>query len=301
MFWNKMLHKRNKLNKGVNDVTLLDIPEEIVRNKGVKRVTLLDIPEEIVRYIAKYLMMEDVIHLSMTCQILYHMLSGAKYLKFLVRPGQILFECKKINIEIDKSFRPYWSYYLYFDCPPFTSHIFMATISGKILVDEDIEEENGLGKLNILIQLLRPQRGSKESTVIARHQTTKLLNINPERMESMVLFLTIEDTIINMIQPGDYFRFVKHVKVMDFMVQTRGIRNRPTITAQKGDINALTQDSSVTGMLHGKNESFANIIAMFKKQDEIQMLKKPDENSENVMKYENKLIERIPKNVSPRT
>ena len=221
-----MLHKSIKLNEDANRITLLDIPKEIVSNKGVKSVTLLDIPEEIVRYIARDLMIEDFLHLSMTCKILYHMFPKCS------------FEWKKIDIERDIKYPPKWSYHLYFNSPPFTSHIFMATISGKILLDEDMEREIGLGQLNILIQLVRPQHGSKESIVIARHQTTKLLNRNPARMESMVHFLTIEEPIIKMIQPGDHFRFINCVKIKDFRVQIRGIRIGPKITAQKGDINA---------------------------------------------------------------
>ena len=202
-----MLHKGNKL------------------NQDVKRVTLLDIPEEIVRYISGYLMMKDVLHLSITCKMLHHILP--KY----------SFECKKTDIEIDIGYRPNWSYRLYFDSPPFTSHIFMATISGKILLDEDIERNIRLGQ-DILIQLVRPQHGSKESKVIARKQINELRNRNPDRMESMIHFLTIEDPIINMIQPGDHFRFINCVNIKDFRVQTRGIRIGPTVTVQKEDINA---------------------------------------------------------------
>ena len=245
-----MLHKGNKL------------------NQDVKRATLLDIPEEIVRYISGYLMMKDVLHLSMTCKMLHHMLP--KY----------SFECKKTDIEIDIGYRPNWSYRLYFDSPPFTSHIFMATISGKILVDEQMENDDVYlndGKLYISIQLMRPQHGSEESIVIARHQTSKLLYKHPYRTESMVLFLTMEDPIINMIQPGDYFRFIKlHVKIMDFMVQTRGIRFRPKITAQKGDINALMQDSSER--LHTKKGAFDDIIEKFKEQDKREAFKKLNKN-----------------------
>ena len=230
------------------------------------------------KMLSRYLMMKDVLHLSMTCKILYHMLP--KY----------SFECKQTDIQIDIRYRPNWSYRFYFDCPPFTSHIFMATISGTILVDENIERDDvylNCGKLYISIQLLRPQHGSKESIVIARHQTTKLLDRNPDRTESMVLFLTMEDPIINMIQPGDYFRFVKsHVRIMDFMVQTRGKRNRPKITAQKGDINALMQDSSVR--LHINKEAFNNTIEMFKEQDKREAFKKLNKNSG--MKKKNILV-----------
>ena len=158
----KIFHKSNNFDEGANRVTLLDTPTEIVSNKGVKRVTLLDIPEEIVRYIAKYLMIEDVLHLSMTCKILYHMLP--KY----------SFEYKKLDFSSIASC-PSWQDWQklhfnrssYFDSSPLTSHIIMATISGKIWRDSD--------SLNIgpdpyiSIQLIRPQYASKESIVIASH------------------------------------------------------------------------------------------------------------------------------------
>ena len=35
---------------------------------------LLDVPEEILRYISRFLMIEDVIHLSMACKFLFHVL-----------------------------------------------------------------------------------------------------------------------------------------------------------------------------------------------------------------------------------
>ena len=166
-FWNKMFHKSNNLKEGVKRVTLFDVAEEIGRNMSINRGTLLDIPEEIVRYITRYLMMEDVLHLSMTCKIFYHMLP--KY----------SFECKKIDIDIEH--RPNWQYRSYLDTPPFTSHIFMATISGKILVDKDLEWEFGYRTATINIQLIRPRHGSKEFIVIARHQTKKVLNRPPDR------------------------------------------------------------------------------------------------------------------------
>ena len=60
--------------------------------------------------------------------------------------------------------------------------------------------------------------------------------------------------------------------VIDFSVHTRGVCNKSKITAQKGDSNALMADSSVR--LHSKKESFANVIEMFKKQDDKAMRKK---------------------------
>ena len=120
-------------------------------------------------------MIEDVLHLSMACKILYNMFPKCS------------FEWKKKDIERDIRYPPIWGTYLYFNSPPFTSHIFMATISGKILLDEDIERNIRLGQ-DILIQLVRPQHGSKELKVIARQQITELRNRNPDRMESMVHF-----------------------------------------------------------------------------------------------------------------
>ena len=242
-FWKKIFHKCNKL------------------NKSVQRVKLLDIPEEIVRYIARYLMIEDVLHLSMSCKLLYHMLP--KY----------SFEYKKLDLS---SIGSGWSGIKLFHCdsPPITSHIFMATISGRIMVDNNIKPEG-----NIFIQLIRPQYALKESIVIARHH---ILLTDPrwivyeclrsEYTVETVKFLTIEDPIINMIQPGDYLRFTKDVGVIDFSVHTRGVCNKSKITAQKGDSNALMADSSVR--LHSKKESFANVIEMFKKQDDKAMRKK---------------------------
>ena len=232
-FWNKMLHKRNKI------------------NKSAQRVTLLDIPEEIVRYIARYVMIEDVLHLSMTCKILNHMLP--KY----------SFEYKKLDMSSIGSC-PSWTGLSYFDSPPLTSHIFMVTMSGLTWYD--------VGRTKFFIQLIRPQYVSKESIIIASHQCPA--NDLPYRMESMVQFLTMKDPIMNLIQPGDYFRFIKAEPFKDFRVHTRSIRSRPNTTAQKGDCNALTQDNSE--MLHRQKESFANIIEMFKKQDEKEILKKQD-------------------------
>ena len=233
-FWNNMLHKSNKI------------------NKSVERVTLLDIPEEIVRYIARYLMIEDVLHLSMTCKILNHMLP--KY----------SFEYKQLDLtSIDLSF----------DSPPLTSHLFMATMSVKLWK----HYIPGQRITNISIQLIRPQCVSKESVVTVIHHGQ--LNALSCR-KAMVGFLTIEDPIINMVQAGDYFRFIKDMPAKEFRIHTRGLCIRQKTTTQNGDSNALMRDSSV--MLHSKKESFSNVISMFKKQDEKTIIKKK-KNSRTVM------------------
>ena len=167
------------------------------------------------------------------------------------------------------SYCPSWKRFSYFDTPPLTSHIFMATMSGMTY-----------NETAIFIQLIRPHYVSKESIVIASHHCG--LNGLPYRMENMVQFLTIKDPIISLMQPGDYFRFIKDGSFEDFRVHTRSIHNRPNTTAQKGDCNALTQDNSE--MLHRQKESFANIIEMFKKQDEKEILKKLDKKYRKEMK-----------------
>ena len=246
-FWNKIM---NKSKKDAHTPTA---------HMSVKRVTLIDIPEEIVIYIARFLMIEDGLHLSMTCKTLYHMLP--KY----------SFEYKKIDMKKGIISGSPWKRFSYFDSPPLSSNIFMATISGTYWTDGNKAFEG------IFIQLIRPQYGGKESIVIARHHFPLKLCA-----ESVVHFLTIEDSIINLIQPGDYFRFRKDVGAINFRVHTRGICNKQMITAQKRDRNGLMQDGS--GRFHTEKERFANIIEMFKKQDEKEMFKEPDKNFRTVMK-----------------
>merc|ERR1719167_164571 len=169
-----------------------------------------------------------------------------------------------------------WKDFSYFDSPPLTPHIFMATMSGI-----------AWNETAIFIQLIRPQYASKESIVIASHHCP--LNSLPYRKENMVQFLTKKDPIINLIQHGDYFRFIKDGPfcVKDFEVHTRSIRNRPNTTVQEGDCNALRLlrvTLLALGMLQRKKESLANIIEMFKKQDEKEILKKQDEKSRNDIK-----------------
>ena len=65
------------------------------------------------------------------------------------------------------------------------------------------------------------------------------------------------------------------------VAHTRSLRITQKATVQKGDSNALMQDSSER--LHSKKESFANVIQMFKKQDEKEILKK-DRNLRTIIK-----------------
>ena len=241
-------------------------------NKSKKQVTLLDIPDEIMRYISKFLMIEDFLHLSMTCKILYHMLPRYAFeYKMIEGPDFEETPPKGLRDRFHSSF--------YFDTPPFTSHIFMVSISGNIWGDSSCDFEKG----NINLQLIRPHHASGDSiafedrfNILSTRAVYKGWNPSPYpcRME-----MSIEDPFINMIQPGDYFRFMKNVRrggspliVKNFRVHTRGVRNKPTIIAQKRDSNALMQYSvTCSERLHTKKDCFANIVKKFKKKDEMEM------------------------------
>ena len=256
-------------------------------NECVKEVTLLDIPNEIVRYISRFLMIEDFLHLSMTCKILYHMLPRYAFeYKMIYCPESGPSICTPDFGEIPlKGNGDPWQPSFYFDTPPFTSHIFMATISGRIW-----------GNGYIDLQLIRPHHVSKEPIAIEHHYnvlssqpggpTPSIYWVCQGRIirpplysGDLVNFLTIEDSIIDMIQPGDYFRFMKidgrgqhPLRVENFRVHTRGVRNIPTIIARKTDSNALTQYSVTCGeRLHSNKDCFANIVRNFKKKDETAM------------------------------
>ena len=278
-------------------------------NKSVKRLYLLDIPEELIRYISRFLMIEDFLHLSMTCKILYHMLPRYAFEhkridgpEYWLTPdfgrsdpeesGPFTWTPDFSEI-LPKGHEVLWNSYFYFDTPPFTSHIFMVTISGCILGDRNLDYAEG----NMYLQLIRPHHMTGEPIVIDYfynilspqfrfgpvYQESNLHCLRNEN-EMFVNVFTIEDPIINTIQPGDYFRFIKneYESVEDFTVHTRGMRYRSEISAQKGHCNALMQDSGER--LHIKRESFSNIIEMFKKQDDKEMLKKQDKNTLTVMK-----------------
>ena len=256
-------------------------------NKCEKRVTLLDIPDEIMRYISRFLTIEDFLHLSLTCKRLYHMLP--RYIfeyKMIYCPesGPSIWTPDFGEIPLKGHGDP-WPSSFYFDTPPFTSHIFMATISGRIS-----------GQGNIDLQLIRPHHVSKEPITIEHHYNILssqpgrpimgTYTVHPRRIirpspysGDLVKCFTFEDPIIDMIQPGDYFRFMKidgreenPLRVENFRVHTRGLRNIPTIVTQKSYNNALTQYSvTCSERLHTKKDCFANIVKKFKKKDKTEM------------------------------
>ena len=82
----------------------------------------LEIPDEMIRYISGFLMIEDIARLSATCKVLFNVL-----------PFYSL-ESKMIHVPTIDATGPSgpghsWQPSFHFDAPPFTSHLFMATIS----------------------------------------------------------------------------------------------------------------------------------------------------------------------------
>ena len=234
-------------------------------------VTLLDIPEEILRYISRYLVIEDVLNLSMTCKVLFNRLPGhlPKYLPEYVIEHKML-KGPKVDetgprgyVKSGKSWQPSF----YFDTAPFTSHIFMATISAYW-------NDQGWGhrKGSIYILLIRPQANSYKSTVVTKHYN--LLGHAPHEFERVVKTLSVEDPIISMIQPGDYFRFMKNVggggghklEIKEFTMHTRGLRTASKMVSYRKNNNTLRQDQ--LEMNQCNKNSFANLVELFRKQDE---------------------------------
>ena len=147
-------------------------------NKSVKGLSLLDIPEELVRYISRFLMIEDFLHLSMTCKILYHMLPRYAFERKRIYgpeywltpdfgrsdpeesgPSTWTPDFSKI---LPNGHGGPWKSSFYFDTPSFTSHIFMVTIWGCILGDQGLDYEEGY----IYLQLIRPHHVTGASIVI---------------------------------------------------------------------------------------------------------------------------------------
>ena len=94
----------------------------------------------------------------------------------------------------------------------------------------------------------------------------------------MIKNFCIEDPIINMIQPGDYFKFVKNIggadermlRIRDFTVHTRGLFHRPKTIECGRNINSLTKhnrEHKVIETTQIRGGSLKNVVTMFEKQD----------------------------------
>ena len=226
-------------------------------------VHFLDIPEEMIRYISGFLAIVDIVHLSGTCKLLSNMLPC-----YSIESKVIKINGPDIN-ETGPSYPGHsWQPSFYFDTPPFTSHLFMATISANW-------KDQGWGnrKGSIYIQLMRPKRNSDDPTVVTQH--FDLLGTAPHEMEKVVKVLSIEDPIIDMIEPGDYFRFMKNVGgggghrliVKNFNVHTRGLRHRPKIDLPSNDSNISMHDD--IEILRINEGSISDVVKRFKKQKEL--------------------------------
>ena len=223
--------------------------------------TLLDIPEEIIRYIASsFLIIEDVVHLSMSCKILYHMLPTYSFeYKKIVGPDIDEIEPKDhceswlgVNEEC-----PSWEPSFYFDTPPFTSYPFIATITAKF-------KNLGCYYRNIYILLIRREIVTNKPVIIK--EVKNRLCFEPPTSGSIICDFHIDDPIMQMTQPGDYWRFMNAVKnvgesgghefkITKFRVHTLGIRKRPKITEEIRDSSTLTMNNIES--LQAKNEMAA--------------------------------------------
>ena len=117
---------------------------------------LLDMPEEIIRYVSKFLMIEDVVRLSMTCKCLFHRLPTYSLEEKVI-------DMANLSTRAGKS-TSHWTFD--FETPPFTSCIFMATISATIIY-EDYDFGNE-GRNNIAIQLVRPEIAPNHPKIIMK-------------------------------------------------------------------------------------------------------------------------------------
>ena len=81
--------------------------------------------------------------------------------------------------------------------------------------------------------------------IITRHCENKTETRKSRTIEKVVKVLSIDDPIIDMIKPADYFRFMKNVGgggghrliVSHFTVCTRGLCHRPKIDLPSDDSN----------------------------------------------------------------
>ena len=206
--------------------------------------TLLDIPEEIIRYIASnFLNIEDIVHLSISCKIFYHMLPtySFEYKKIHgpdieeIEPKDHCESWLGVN-EQCPSLEPSF----YFDTPPFTSHPFIATITTHFK-DNGSNFRNWIQEsgINIYIQLIRPEIASNKHVIIKKRMG--ILHLQPPASASILKLLWNDHPIMQITQPGDYWRFMKAVKTVGgsgghefkltkFRVHTLGLRKRLKIT-----------------------------------------------------------------------
>ena len=235
--------------------------------------SLPDMPEEIMRCVSKFLMIEDVVHLSMTCKQLFNMLpTYSLEEKVIDMPNS---DTKDSSWEITMR----WTFD--FETLPFTSCIFMVTISAAVFCQDYHSREKE--RNNITVQLIRPGITPNDSKVIMEEyvfeeEQEKFFKNMIFSVKNVVRCFCIDDRIINMIQPGDYFRFKKNrggeygrtIKIRDFTVHTRGLLIRPNKILQGGNNSSSTKCKNyrhVLTTLQINKGSLANVIKMFGRHD----------------------------------
>ena len=149
------------------------------------------LPRKILLNIAKFLFLEDIIYLSMTCKRLRRILPIRLIL------GDKINECGPKTWES-------WVPSTYFDTPILTSSVSMATISMNWK-----DQGWGVQKGKIWVQLIRPRKTGNTLKVVCENR--EVLGVVPHREEFIIKILTRDDPIINMARSGDRFRFMKNV------------------------------------------------------------------------------------------
>ena len=149
------------------------------------------LPRKILLHIARFLFIEDIIYLSMTCKRLRRILP----LRLIL--GDNIKECGPKTWES-------WVPSTYFDTPTLSSPVTMATISMNWR-----DQGWGVQKGKIWLQLIRPRMNNNTLKVV--YENKDVLGVVPHTEQFMVKILTREDPIINMARSGDRFRFMKNV------------------------------------------------------------------------------------------
>ena len=237
--------------------------------------SILDMPEEIMRYASKFLMIEDVVHLSMTCKWFFHMLpTYSLEEKVIDMPNSGANSYSEYSVS-----KGHWTFD--FETPPITSCIFMVTISASLLCED--YDSSDKERNNIIVQLIRPGITPIDPKVIMEEyvfeeEEEKYFERLMIQVKSVIRCFCINDQILNMIQPGDYFRFTKNrgganrrsLKIRDFTVHTRGLLIRPNKIQQGRNNNSLTKysnDRNVIETLQINKEGLVNVIKMFGRHD----------------------------------
>ena len=215
-------------------------------------VNILDIPEEIIKHISTFLMIEDVIHLSMTCKYLFYILPCYSI-------EENVFEGP--NLELSETSTPL-HHLPYFDIPPFMSHVFML----KIYSEKRF--------LNIVrLQLIRPDVHSNEQKIVTKSDFR--LTVCTELADAKK-FLSIKHPILQAIKPGDYFRFIfsnfawstregRKGEIKGLRIHTRGLRCGQRVNQESTKHNTLIRTNHE---FHRFNKRILdNVPKMFEQQD----------------------------------